>query len=152
MRRRRVLRVHFLNAVALRAARSTGPPRITGGETIPTVAVLRSRATDWGCDDGHAVLTLARRRARRLLALHADDLRARCWTRSSTHVAFSFKARLPVRPRLRSRRRRLPAAARATRRRSTIWPRTSSASARRCSISRRCAIRTGRSAPKPTSA
>jgi len=51
-----VLRVHFLNAVPVAAL--SGAPAITGGETIPTVAVLPVAAADWGWDDGHVVLTL----------------------------------------------------------------------------------------------
>jgi hypothetical protein len=55
----RTLRVHFLNsAVAL--ARTVTNPRITGGETIPTVAVNPiNDSTDWSADaEGRPVLTL----------------------------------------------------------------------------------------------
>jgi hypothetical protein len=52
-----ILQVHFLNAVAVQGT-LTAAPRITGGETIPTVAVLPIAAADWGFDDGHAILTL----------------------------------------------------------------------------------------------
>jgi len=51
------LEVHFLNAKPV-AGTLTGPVTITGGETIPTVAVLPIAPADWGWDDGHAVLTL----------------------------------------------------------------------------------------------
>ena len=57
------------------------------------------------------------------------------------HVPFSFKAGCPSDLDCAARAAALPAGCRATRRRSTIWPRTSSASARRCWISRRCATR-----------
>lgn len=53
-----VLRVHFLNAVSLQGY-LTGPPTITGGETIRTVTVNPvNDATDWSMDDDHLVLTL----------------------------------------------------------------------------------------------
>jgi len=51
-----LMRVHFLNAVAVEGA--IGTPTITGGETIPTVPVLPILPSDWGWDDGHVVLTL----------------------------------------------------------------------------------------------
>lgn len=50
------LRVHFLNAVPI--ASLTGAPTISGGETIPTVAVLPVAPSAWGWDDEHVVLTL----------------------------------------------------------------------------------------------
>jgi hypothetical protein len=50
------LRVHFLNAVAVKPL--SAAPNISGGETIPTVAVLPVSASDWGWDDGHVVLSL----------------------------------------------------------------------------------------------
>jgi hypothetical protein len=52
-----LLRVHFLNAVNVQGT-LTGAPTISGGETIPTVAMLPIGPGDWGWDDGHAVLTL----------------------------------------------------------------------------------------------
>src|SRR5215472_12924554 len=51
------LEVHFVNAVPVEASLS-GPVTITGGESIPTVAVLPVAPGDWGWDEGHAVLTL----------------------------------------------------------------------------------------------
>jgi hypothetical protein len=51
-----VLRVHFLNAVAIGSLDAA--PTITGGETIPTVATHPVQPADWGWDDGHVVLTL----------------------------------------------------------------------------------------------
>jgi len=54
----RILYVHFLNNVALTGTVSN--PRITGGETIPTVAVNTiNDATDWSADaEGRPILTL----------------------------------------------------------------------------------------------
>jgi hypothetical protein len=49
------LRVHFLNAVPVTLA---GPPTITGGESIPTVAVRPITSADWVVVAGHQVLTL----------------------------------------------------------------------------------------------
>jgi len=51
------LRVHFLNAVDVEA-KLTAPPKIDGGGTIPTVAVLPVAHSDWGLDDNHLVLDL----------------------------------------------------------------------------------------------
>ena len=51
------LRVHFLNAVDIKATMAAAPT-ISGGETIPTVAVKPIAAGDWGDDDGHLVLDL----------------------------------------------------------------------------------------------
>jgi hypothetical protein len=50
------LRVHFLNAVAVKPL--SVAPVISGGETIATVAVLPVAPSDWGWDDGHVVLSL----------------------------------------------------------------------------------------------
>ena len=53
-----ILNVHFLNGVELKRT-LTAPPTISGGEVIPTVAVLPiNAATDWGSDEEHVVLTL----------------------------------------------------------------------------------------------
>jgi hypothetical protein len=54
----RTLRVHFVNAVAV--AGTVTNPRITGGESIPTVAVNPiDNATDWSVDaEGRPILTL----------------------------------------------------------------------------------------------
>ena len=47
------LRVHFLNDVHLAHTLDTPAVTITGGESIPTVAVNPvNDATDWGQDDG----------------------------------------------------------------------------------------------------
>jgi hypothetical protein len=52
------LRVHFLNGVAL-SGTLTATPTITGGETIPTVAVQAiDNATDWLMDGNDLVLSL----------------------------------------------------------------------------------------------
>src|ERR1700761_3792791 len=53
-----VLKVHFLNAVAVTLSPAQAPT-ITGGETIPTVTVLPIPATAWGWDEGHLTLTLS---------------------------------------------------------------------------------------------
>ena len=52
------LRIHFLNHVALKGTVSN--PRISGGETIRTVAVIPiNDATDWSVDaEGRPILTL----------------------------------------------------------------------------------------------
>ncbi|MBN3753679.1 hypothetical protein G3N95_12075 [Paraburkholderia sp. Tr-20389] len=51
------LKVHFLNEVAVKGT-LTSAPSITGGETIPSVAVLPVSDTDWSNADGHVSLTL----------------------------------------------------------------------------------------------
>ena len=53
-----LLKVHFLNAVTVTLSASQAPT-ITGGETIPTVTVLRIPSTAWGWDEGHLTLTLS---------------------------------------------------------------------------------------------
>lgn len=53
-----LLRVHFINGLNVEGT-LTGAPAITGGETIPTVAVQPIGPGDWGWDDQHAVLTLS---------------------------------------------------------------------------------------------
>lgn len=52
-----VLVVHFINGVNVEGT-LTGAPVISGGETIPSVAVLPIAPGNWGWDVGHAVLTL----------------------------------------------------------------------------------------------
>ncbi len=90
----RTLRVHFLNNVALNGTVSN--PRITGGETIATVAVNKiNDATDWSADaEGRPILTLT--------AVVAGDFSF--YTLSLTSAAldpffsqtvFSFKATCP---------------------------------------------------------
>jgi hypothetical protein len=88
------LNVHFLNGVALQVTPLSGQPTITGGETIPTVAVLPIAAADWGFDDGHVVLTLH--------VLAPGDFSIYTLTIPSPrldpffdHVSFSFKANCP---------------------------------------------------------
>lgn len=84
--------VHFLNGVPVGALSS--PPAITGGETIPTVAVLPVSAADWGFDEGH--LTLRLRVAapgdfsNYLLTLHSPVIDP-----FFDHARFSFKALCP---------------------------------------------------------
>jgi hypothetical protein len=53
----RILIVHFLNAVPV-AGSLIAAPTITGGDTIPNVAVSPVEATDWGMDGSHVVLAL----------------------------------------------------------------------------------------------
>jgi len=52
-----ILVVHFLNAVPV-AGTLPAPPTITGGDTIPSVAVLPIQPHDWGIDGTHVTLTL----------------------------------------------------------------------------------------------
>jgi hypothetical protein len=52
-----LLRVHFLNAVAVTLSPNQAPT-ITGGETIPTVTILPIPASAWGWDEGHLTLLL----------------------------------------------------------------------------------------------
>ena len=87
-----VLRVHFLNAVNV--APLTATPTITGGETIPNVAVLPIAATDWGWDDGHAVLTL-RVAAPGDFSTYTLTIQSASIDRFFGHAAFSFKAGCP---------------------------------------------------------
>jgi len=86
------LRVHFLNAVNV--APLTGAPTISGGETIPNVAVLPIAAADWGWDDGHAVLTL-RVAAPGDFSTYTLTIPSASLDRFFEHVAFSFKAGCP---------------------------------------------------------
>jgi hypothetical protein len=52
-----ILVVHFLNAVPV-AGTLPAAPTITGGDTIPSVAVLPIAPGDWGMDATHVTLTL----------------------------------------------------------------------------------------------
>ncbi len=87
-----VLRVHFLNGVALGALSS--PPVISGGETIPTVAVLPIAAGDWGFDDDRVILTL-RVAAPGDFSFYTLTLSSPVLDPFFDHVAFSFKALCP---------------------------------------------------------
>ena len=87
------LNVHFLNAVEF-IGTLTGQPTITGGETIPTVAVLPIADTDWGFDDGHVVLTL-RVPAPGDFSAYTLTIPSPALDRFFDHVAFSFKAGCP---------------------------------------------------------
>jgi len=86
------LRVHFLNGVEL-SGTLTATPTITGGETIPTVAVQAiDNATDWRLDGNDLVLSLK--------VLAPGDFSNYSLTIQSpkldpffSQVAFSFKAR-----------------------------------------------------------
>src|SRR6266487_843257 len=90
----RILRVHFVNAVAVQGT-LTAPPAITGGESIPTVAVDPVTPADWGADG----------EGRRLLTLTVDapgDFSFYTLTLASpvldpffTHARFTFKALCP---------------------------------------------------------
>jgi hypothetical protein len=88
-----MLRVHFLNAVNV-AVPQTGTPTITGGETIPTVAVLPVSPADWGWDDGHAVLML-RVTAPGDFSEYTLTIPSPVIDRFFDHVGFSFKANCP---------------------------------------------------------
>jgi hypothetical protein len=90
----RTLRVHFLNNVALSGTVSN--PLITGGETIPTIAVNKiNDATDWSADaEGRPILTLT--------AVVAGDFSFYTLSLTSasldpffTQSVFSFKATCP---------------------------------------------------------
>ena len=142
-----VLRVHFLNGVAVGALSSR--PRHQRWRDHSEGRGAADRAERLGHGTRHVVLTLRRRGAGRLLDLYAD-LSSPVLDPFFDHVTFSFKAGCPsdldCEP-----AGAVPAARGATRRRSTISPRTFSASARRCWISPPCATRSGRSVPKPIS-
>src|SRR5262249_49853695 len=84
------LNVHFLNGVELQGT-LTAQPTITGGETIPDVAVLPIAAADWGFDDGHVVLTL-HVAAPGDFSTYTLDIPSPKLDRSFDHVQFSFKA------------------------------------------------------------
>lgn len=86
-----VLRVHFLNAVPVEPLRR--PPQISGGETIPTVAVLPLLV--WGWDDGHVVLTL-QVGAPGDFSRYTLTLASRRLDRFFDHALFSFKANCPT--------------------------------------------------------
>ncbi len=89
-----LLRVHFLNALSV--APLTGVPTISGGETIPTVAVLQPvLPSDWGWDDGHAVLTL-RVAAPGDFSTYTLSLPSPVLDRFFSRVSFSFKAGCPT--------------------------------------------------------
>jgi hypothetical protein len=88
-----LLRVHFLNAVVVEG-KLTGAPGITGGETIPTVAVLQMQPADWGWDDGHAMLTL-RVAEPGDFSTYTLTLPSTALDRFFDHVQFSFKAGCP---------------------------------------------------------
>lgn len=88
-----VLRVHLLNAVTVDGTLS-GAPAITGGETIPTVAVRPIQPADWGWDDGHVVLTL-RVAAPGDFSNYTLTLPSTALDRFFDHVRFSFKAGCP---------------------------------------------------------
>src|SRR6185437_10426377 len=87
------LEVHFLNAKPV-AGTLTGPVTITGGETIPTVAVLPIAPADWGWDDGHAVLTL-RVAAPGDFSTYRLTIPSPVLDRFFAAVPFSFKAGCP---------------------------------------------------------
>jgi hypothetical protein len=87
-----LLRVHFLNVVEL--APLTSEPTITGGESIPTVAVEPVQPGGWGFDEGHLVLQLK--------VAAPGDFSTYTLTIASPlldpyfdHAAFSFKALCP---------------------------------------------------------
>jgi hypothetical protein len=83
-----MLRVHFLNAVPVEG-KLTDAPKIAGGETIPTVAVLPNLV--WGWDDGHVVLSL-QVRAPGDFSRYTLTLASPVLDRFLDHALFSFKA------------------------------------------------------------
>jgi hypothetical protein len=89
-----VLRVHFLNAVDLRTQPMGGSPTITGGETITTVKVAPIQPSDWGWDDGHAVLTL-RVAAPGDFSIYTLTILSPVLDQFFNHIRFSFKAGCP---------------------------------------------------------
>jgi hypothetical protein len=88
-----VLKVHFLNAVAVKGT-LTGAPTITGGDVIRSVTVLPIADTNWGWDEEHVVLTIH-------VAAPGDFSIYRLAIPSPAldvffnHTAFSFKAECP---------------------------------------------------------
>jgi hypothetical protein len=83
------LNVHFLNEVPLQG--SAVAPTITGGETIPTVAVKPVGAGSWSHDDGHLVLTL-RVTAPGDFSIYTLTIEDPALDPFFDHVPFSFKA------------------------------------------------------------
>jgi len=89
------LRVHFLNAVSLAGTLGSPPVTISGGESIPTVAVNPiNDYADWGVDGAHIVLNLT--------VLAPGDFSTYTLGISSprldlffSQTQFSFKARCP---------------------------------------------------------
>ncbi len=88
-----VLRVHFLNGVALRGTLAAAPT-ITGGESLPTVSVLPVADADWGLDGAHVVLTL-RVKAPGDFSLYTLTLASPALDPFFAGARFSFKAGCP---------------------------------------------------------
>jgi hypothetical protein len=86
------LKVHFLNTVTLGSLLS--PPTITGGETMPTVAIQPIADTDWSYDDNHLVLTL-RVAAPGDFSFYTLTLKNDALDPFFSHVQVSFKALCP---------------------------------------------------------
>lgn len=99
----KVLRVHFLNDVNLAFSLDDPPATITGGESIPTVAVNPvNDAEDWGQDDDHLVLRLTVEApgdfSTYTLTIHQKEPLASGSPRIDPYFArsvFTFKARCP---------------------------------------------------------
>ena len=88
------MRVHFVNAVAL-AGTVTGAS-ITGGETIPTVAVNPiNDATDWSTDAAGRPLLRLTVAAPGDFSFYTLTLSSPVLDRFFDHAAFSFKALCP---------------------------------------------------------
>ena len=87
------LRVHFLNGVMVRGT-LLAAPTITGGESLPAVAVLPVANADWGQDGGHVVLTL-RVPAPGDFSLYTLTLASPALDPYFARVRFSFKAGCP---------------------------------------------------------
>ncbi len=88
------LRVHFLNAVLMQGAGAVTAVTITGGETVPTVAVNR---TDWTLDTNtpqRPLLTLTVP-APGDFSFYTLTLTSSKLDEYFSHVTFSFKAKCP---------------------------------------------------------
>ena len=90
----RTLRVHFVNAVAV--AGTVTDPQITGGESIPTVAVNPiNNGSDWSADaEGRPILTLTTVIAGDF-SFYTLSLTSTVLDRYYSQSQFSFKANCP---------------------------------------------------------
>ena len=92
----RTLRVHFLNSIPVQGTIASEFPKITGGETISTVAVKPiDDATDWSTDtDGRILLTL-HVAAPGDFSFYELRIKSAALDEFLDHATFSFKARCP---------------------------------------------------------
>src|SRR5579872_4520956 len=89
----RTLRVHFLNNVDVSS--SVSDPRITGGETIRTVAVNPIKVGDWSVDaEGRPILTLTVT-APGDFSFYTLSLKSNLLDQFFNNSVFSFKAACP---------------------------------------------------------